>query len=154
LRTAADADYTDFYNVSAVSATTDSYVNTNPTEATTDFNGDGIDQFVSFRVDMLTLIEAVRISTNVALAEDTALRFLVATSLQDNAFNQDLAGHNGNSVASGGDGDFRNSTDNWEQLGATSEAYTASGDSPVPEPATYALLFGLIAFGAVGVRRR
>jgi hypothetical protein len=147
LRTTADADYDSFYNVSAVSAVTDHYVADQPSLATTDFNGDGIDQFVSFRVDMLTLIEAVRISTNVTLAEDTALMFLAATSVQANALNQDLAGQDGAT-------DYRNSTDTWAALGAASDPYTASGESPVPEPATYALLFGLIAFGAAVVRRR
>lgn len=148
-RTAGDLDYfTDFYNVSAVSASTDHYVASNPLTAITDFNADGVDQFVSFRVDMLTLIEAVRISTNVILAEDSALMFLAATSVQANALNQDLAGQDGNAL------NYNNSSLNWNTLGAASEPYTASGDSPVPEPATYALLFGLIAFGAAAVRRR
>ncbi|MGB0413248.1 MAG: hypothetical protein ACPGJU_02265 [Coraliomargarita sp.] len=118
-----DVAYSEFYNVSAVSSTSDTdwYAG-----ATSDFNGGGVDQFVSFKVDMMTLIQAVALSTGETVDENTPIMFLVATSLQDNAFNQDLAGQ-------GGSVDFRNSSLTWDELGAASDPYTASGDSPVPE---------------------
>jgi len=147
------------FDYRAVSAATDHHINDGTPGASDDLDGGGdTDFFISFQVDMLTLIEAVRLSnTGAVLDAASGLRFLVGTSIQDNAFNQDLNGQNGNAVNKGGDGDpysQANSGKTWAQLGAATDTYTASGGSPVPEPATYALLLGFAVLAAATVRRR
>lgn len=149
-----------FFDYSAVSATTDAYINSGGVGASDNLDGlsrqnkDDTDFFISFQVDMLTLVQAVSLSNPDAVLDASAgLRFLVGTSIQDNAFNQDLNGQDGNSP----DGDAysqANKDKTWAQLGAATDLVTASGAAVVPEPSTYALLFGLIAFAAVGIRRR
>lgn len=153
------ADETTYFNYSAVTTDTDHHLFLETDGASDNLDGrarnnvDETDYFVSFQVDMLTLIDAVSMSTGAVLDANAGLRFLVGTSIQDNAFNQDLNGQDGNSP----DGDAysqANKDKTWAQLGAATGLYTASGDVVVPEPATYALLFGLIAFGVAAVRRR
>ena len=151
-----------FFDYSAVSATTDAYINSGGAGASDNLDGlsrqnkDDTDFFISFQVDMLTLIDAVSLSTGAVLDASAGLRFLVGTSIQDNAFNQDLNGQNGKATNKGGDGDpysQANKDKTWAQLGAATGLYTASGEL-VPEPSTYALLLGLVAFGVSAVRRR
>lgn len=148
-----------YFDYSAVSTTTDAYLNSGGDGATNNLDGlnrnnkDDTDFFLSFQVDMLTLIEAVSLSTGAVLDENSNLGFLVGTSIQDNAFNQDLNGQNGDSA----DGDAytqANQDKTWAQLGAASDVYTASGTEAVPEPATYALIFGCVTLGFVACRRR
>lgn len=152
-----------YFDYSPVNSTTDHYFAANGVSDNLDgasTSKDDTDHFISFQVDMWTLAEAVRLATadqadgsgEEILGEDTVMSFLVGTSIQDNAFNQDLNGHDANT-----DGDpYSNANKDftWGQLGASSVAYTASGDSPVPEPSSYALLFGLAAVCFVGQRRK
>ena len=57
------------------------------------------------------------------------VQYVFGASTQTNALNQDLAGPNGGTTSSL----------TWEQLGAISLEYSASG-TPVPEPSTVVLL--------------
>ncbi|WP_269526084.1 PEP-CTERM sorting domain-containing protein [Coraliomargarita parva] len=135
-----------------VSATTDS---TTPLD--TDLGNDGLDYFASFKLSMSTVILAAEDSylesnpggTPPTLDLMTAMTFLVATSTQPNAYNQDLGGYDNQGGAVS-----KQDTTTWVELGAASDPYTADGTSPVPEPATYALLLGLAVLGCVKLRRR
>ena len=71
--------------------------------------------------------------------ENSTVQYVFGTSTQANALNQDLAGPNGSTTSSL----------TWEQLGAISLEYSASG-TPVPEPSTAVLLsLGLVSLAAV-----
>lgn len=74
----------------------------------------------------------------------TPMSFMLFTTQQDNAFNQDIFGGNITSASSA----------TWTSLGAFSDTFSASG-ARVPEPATYLQVgaMGLVAFGAFGWRR-
>ena len=74
--------------------------------------------------------------------ENSTVQYVFGTSTQTNALNQDLAGPTGGTT----------STLTWEQLGAISLEYSASG-TPVPEPST-ALLLGLGLVSLAVARRR
>lgn len=146
-----------FFDYSAVDATTDAFIANGGSGATDNLDGASrnnqidTDFFLSFQVDMFTLIEAVRLSTGALLDETTSLGFLVGTSIQDNAFNQDLNGQDGD-LGDPTKGTLADQT--WAQLGAATDAYTASGESPVPESSAYAALLGLLSFSVVVIRRR
>ncbi len=60
--------------------------------------------------------------------ENSTVQYVFGTSTQSNALNQDLAGPNGGTTSSL----------TWEQLGAISLEYSASG-TPVAEPSTAVL---------------
>ncbi len=115
------------------------------------------DYFVSFQVDMETLMKAVYVSTELnpnktayTLDLNSTMSFMMVTSTQENSFNQDLNGQDGNALNYTTTG--KDLT--WTELGASSNPYTADGDSPVPEPSTYALFLGAFALAFVGARRR
>ncbi|MDJ0648045.1 MAG: DUF4347 domain-containing protein, partial [Xenococcaceae cyanobacterium MO_188.B19] len=77
------------YNYSTVSTFTD------PNGTTTDINGDGVDQFLSFSFpfqDIVTQLTNQGISN---VTDQTALAFVVGTATQDNSFNQDIGGIQG-----------------------------------------------------------
>ena len=70
--------------------------------------------------------------------ENSTVQYVFGTSTQSNALNQDLAGPNGGTTSSL----------TWDQLGAISLEYSASG-TPVPEPSTAVLLgVGLVSLAA------
>lgn len=146
-KTGADGDFSTYSNLSAVSATNDSYLLAGGSGASTDIDGAGDnDYFISFQVAMSSLNAAFKSITGATtdLTESTEMSFIVITSTNPNSLNQDFGG-----VGKDFDGDL-----SWEELGISSSSYTADGKSPVPEPSTYALLFGLVALGAAVVRRR
>lgn len=129
------------------------------TEATTPVNNDldggsDTDYFFSVKFSMSDIIAAYEDSYAISNPGDpipelgltTSLGFLVGTSTQDNAYNQDFGGIDG--------GVDKNDTTTWTDLGVSSNPYTPNGTEPVPEPATYALLFGFFAIGFSAVRRR
>ncbi|WAC20579.1 hypothetical protein OVA24_04200 [Luteolibacter sp. SL250] len=74
-------------------------------------------------------------------SEDTPIRYLVATSNQPNAMNQDVNGTGGN----------YNTQTTWLQLGALSSATSVSGPM-VPEPAV--ALLGCLGAKLLLLRRR
>jgi hypothetical protein len=112
-----------------------------PLETNTDLDSGGkVDFYLTFVVpfdDVVAQLAAVGITFD----ENSSVRYVFGTSTQANALNQDLAGPNGGT----------SSTLTWEQLGAISLEYTASG-SPVPEPAT-ALLLGVGLASLSALRR-
>lgn len=145
----ASLDVNDPANADSVTADT-------PNSKTADLDGGGSeDYFFSFSVSVETLFQAVYVSTELnpnktAFEPDllSSMTFMAVTSTQDNSFNQDLNGQDGDAL------DYRNSTQTWEQLGADSEAYTADGISPVPEPSSYAFILGIVGFAGILLRRR
>ncbi|HAY99531.1 MAG TPA: hypothetical protein DCY38_01920 [Opitutae bacterium] len=153
-----------YFDYSAVDSITDHYIADGGVNATDNLDGlsrsnkDDTDFFLSFQVDMLTLIEAVRLSTGDILDGSTSLSFVLGTSIQDNAFNQDMNGQNGNSDPNdpySGDPYSQNLKDfTWDELGAATESFTASGVEPVPEPAHYGIALGLCALAYLAKRSR
>ncbi len=120
---------------------------------TTNFNLDGgsggaanhTDHFVSWKLPFSALAAAVN-SLNLAgvgtsFSENTAVRYIAATSNQPNSLNQDLNGITGGI----------NSTSTWGELGGLTPSYTMTG-TPVPEP-SIPLLAG-VAGVLAGFRRR
>jgi hypothetical protein len=114
--------------------------------AATDFDVDNdgdTDFFVSFTVpfqDVATQLGTLGIA---GVDQNTPLRYVVGTSTQPNALNQDLGGPNGGT----------SSTTSWTALGAMSIATGAAG--AVPEPATASMLaLGLLGLAFCGRRRR
>lgn len=150
-----DPDFSDFENLSPVSAENDSYLANNPTSATTDIDGGGSnDYFLSFQVNMVALSDnyqsIVAASTGTTpdpITADTAIQMILGTSTQQNSLNQDFGGS---------DPDDPNYDPNltWSELGMASAVYTADGTSPVPEASSYPLLIGLVSLGIALNRRR
>lgn len=111
------------YDFSLVDATID------PDAISYDIDGGGkTDVFLSFSFDfndVVTLLNAKGISID----QNTGINYVMATSNQDNALNKDLNGVDGGTT----------STLTFNELGATSDTFSATGDA-VPEPAVMALL--------------
>lgn len=108
---------------------------------------DGIgnaDYFLSFSVPFADLAAAMALE-GVILSVDTPISFAAITSQNLNQINNDF---------NGVDGTDPNSTTPWTESGGVSETYTPESQSPVPEPATYALVFGCVTLGFVACRRR
>jgi hypothetical protein len=112
-----------------------------PLETNTDLDAGGKeDVYLTFVVpfgDIVTQLGLIGITFD----ENSTVQYVFGTSTQTNALNQDLAGPNGGTT----------STQTWEQLGAISLEYSASG-TPVPEPST-ALLLGLGLVSLAAARR-
>jgi hypothetical protein len=123
------------YGFAPVNATLD------PPATTFDLDGDAeTDQFLTFVVPFADVTSALA-GQGIAGFDDTdTMRFVLGSSTQPNALNQDLGGPNGGT----------SSTQTWAQLGAISNNLTGSGGfAPIPEPGTASLVaFGLIALAA------
>ena len=96
----------------------------------TDLDNDGADFFLSFKIDFSFIVTAVEseFGTGFIFDDTTLFSIVAATSTQGNALNADLNGVDG----TGGDWEF---------------------SDPIPEPSTYALVFGFAALCFFGWRR-
>jgi len=110
-----------------------------PLETNTDLDGGGkVDYYLTFVVPFDDVVAQLGL-IGITFDENSTVQYVFGTSTQTNALNQDLAGPNGSTT----------STQTWEQLGAISLEYSASG-TPVPEPSTGLLLsLGLVSLAAV-----
>jgi hypothetical protein len=112
-----------------------------PLETNTDLDGGGNEDFyLTFVVPFDDVVAQLGL-IGIAFDENSSVQYVFGTSTQTNALNQDLAGSNGGTASSS----------TWEQLGAISLEYSASG-TPVPEPST-ALLLGLGLASLAAARR-
>jgi hypothetical protein len=115
--------------------------------AGTDVDGDGRpDFFVSFLIPFPDLVAAMNALAGISITDTTALSFVLATSTQANALNQDLGAING----------AINSTSTWSVLGGLSDPISPAGDGfEIPEPHTMLLVgFGLVGLGLADRKRR
>ncbi len=134
-----DADY--YYDWSIVTTT-------NCTECTAsdlDIDGDlATDYFLSWAIPFDDIVNALATGPRLitGITPDSAFTYVIGTSTQPNAFNQDIGGIDDATLDP-------NAT--WETLGVISDPITPTGN-PVPEPGT-ALLLGLGLIG-LATRRR
>jgi len=102
-----------------------------PFQSDFDLDADGnTDYFLSWLVpfnDIVTLLSSA--PHGITIDENSPLQYVVGTSTQDNALNQDLGGPDGGTT----------SALTWEELGAVSDPVTPTGVL-VPEPGSLSLL--------------
>ncbi len=112
-----------------------------PAPTVLDMDADGnTDHFLSFVIPFADVVAQLGLP---GFGPNSAVRYVAGTSTQPNALNQDLGGPDGGT----------SSSLTWEQLGAVSDTFTASGQ-PVPEPDSAALLaMGLVLLAAARPRR-
>jgi hypothetical protein len=112
------------YDFSAVDATID------PTASTFDVDGDGYnDYFLTFLIPFQDVVDQLAVNGISGFDQDSYVNYVMGTSTQPNALNQDLGGPNGGTTSSS----------TWADLGAVSDVYTGSG-THVPEPGTACLV--------------
>jgi hypothetical protein len=112
-----------------------------PLETNTDLDAGGKeDYYHTFVVPFGDIVTELGL-LGITFDENSTVQYVFGTSTQSNALNQDLGGPDGGT----------NSIETWEQLGAISLEYSASG-TPVPEPST-ALLLGLGLVSLAAARR-
>lgn len=116
--------------------------------------GDDADHFLTFTFDFAELVNVIRTdAANDSLDDDLddsfewfddsfSMQMVLMTSQDVNNINSDLGGIDGDS------------TDQFNTGGGISTPVDPGGEDIVPEPATYALLFGLAALGCAACRRR
>jgi hypothetical protein len=114
-----------------------------PGESTFDLDADGnTDHFLSWLVPFNDVVTHLSNAYGIAIDEATPVQYVVGTSSQDNALNQDLGGPDGGTTSS----------ETWEALGALSNPVTSTG-VVVPEPSSLALLlFGLLGLATTRAR--
>jgi hypothetical protein len=106
-----------------------------------DLDGDGNDYFLSFSVPFDDIVTVMALD-GIGLTPSTEVSYVIGTSVQPNAYNQDLGGV---------DGMPADPDTTWSTMGAVS---TPGGINPVPEPSTALLLsLGLCALAASRQRR-
>lgn len=112
-------------------------------DITTATSGDP-DYYVSFMVPFQEIVNflATTAGGSITINDQSAMRYVVATSTQTNSLNQDLGGLNGEN----------SSTTSWEDLGGFTDTVNASG-TVVPEPSSNLLALGTLA-AAFLIRRR
>ena len=127
------------FNFGPVNATID------PPATSFDLDVDGeTDYFVSFVIPFADVVSALAAQGIGGFDDTDTMRFVVGSSTQANALNQDLGGPNGGTT----------STSTWAALGAISNNASASGGFvPAPEPGTGVLL-GLALASLAAERRR
>lgn len=115
-----------------------------PGEVDFDLDADGnTDHFLSWLVPFGDIVSHLSTSHGISIDQNTPVRYVVGTSTQDNALNQDLGGPDGGT----------SSTLTWEQLGALAAPMTPTG-MHAPEPGTALLLLsGLLALAAARSQR-
>jgi hypothetical protein len=128
------------YDFSAVTATND------PSATSFDLDLDGnTDFFVSFVLPFGDIVTALAAQGIPGVNENTAMRYVVGSSTQPNALNQDLGGPDGGTT----------SALTWEALGAISVTMTPTGVTVIPEPSSLPLVAaGLLALAAARLRGR
>lgn len=115
-----------------------------PTATTFDLNADGnTDQFLTFYVPFADIANELA-AVGINFTTNSPMQLVAATATQANSLNEDLNGVNGGV----------NSTLTWSQLGASSQVYSPTSITPVPEPATLALCFLAAALLPLRVGRR
>jgi hypothetical protein len=104
-----------------------------------DLDSDGNDFFLSFAVPFDDIVAVIEMDGIFGTTPSTQVSYVIGTSVNANAYNQDLGGVDGDPVSSA----------TWDTLGAIS---VQSGINPVPEPGS-ALLLGLGLCGLAASRR-
>ena len=114
-----------------------------PGESNFDLDADGnTDYFLSWLVPFNDIVTHLSNAYGIGIDENTPVQYVVGTSSQDNALNQDLGGPDGGTT----------STQTWEALGALSDPFTPTGVL-VPEPSSSTmLLLGLLGLAAMRAR--
>lgn len=112
-------------------------------DVTTTTSGDP-DYYLSFVVPFQEIVDflATTAGGGITITDQSAMRYVAATSTQTNSLNQDLGGVDGGNT----------STTSWEDLGGFTETVTPDG-TVVPEPSSGILAFGALA-AALFIRRR
>lgn len=127
------------YNWAPVSLITDPSVGT-----ATDLDaGGGNDYFLSFSVPFSDIVAALAANGITGITEDSKFSYVVATSQQGNALNQDLNGVSGNI----------NSALTWGALGALGDPTSPVAAVPEANPATVVSLLFAFVFGFSHYRR-
>jgi hypothetical protein len=110
-------------------------------DVTTATSGDP-DFYVSIMVPFADVVGFLA-TKSININDQTALRYVAATSTSGNNLNQDLGGVNGGT----------GSTSTWEALGGFTQVVNSSGTVVVPEP-TSTSLFAFAALTVVATRRK
>jgi len=138
------------FNTTGVLSLTSSTYNYSTVPTGTTSYGTNTNAYVTFAISYTNLQAAIRAYAGAAfssfvVSDFTSMSFVAFTTTQGNAINQDLFGTAGNI----------NSASSFSSLGAGT-SYIRPGGGPIPEPAAFLQLGGLLGVGAFGVflRRR
>jgi hypothetical protein len=110
-------------------------------DVTTTTTGDP-DYYVSFMVPFADVVGFLSTTSSIQITDQSALRYVTATSTQTNSINQDLGGVDGGTK----------SGDTWVDLGGFTQTVTADG-TLVPEPSSGLLVLASLT-AALFIRRR